>query len=165
MRVKFLLCFSVFSILWAHGTPGFAQYRPPYNYRLSDRLPRAPEPSEHLQYLSPRCSTMSEGIRTSAVRGVSNETAAALQKEYRRECADDDRQAQEKLYASQAEAKAARMAVVKRETLSREQAAAKQQMCDESKRIIFVKKKRADLTEGEQRDLQRFEQNYKERCF
>ena len=38
------------------------------------------------------------------------------------------------------------------------------QQCDESKRIIFVKEKRPDLTDGEKADLQRFEENAKARC-
>lgn len=39
-----------------------------------------------------------------------------------------------------------------------------QQQCDESKRILYNKKRRTDLTDGEKADLQRFEEAYRSRC-
>jgi hypothetical protein len=47
--------------------------------------------------------------------------------------------------------------------LTKQQQQIKEQQCGESKRIIFSKRKRNDLTAGEQQDLQRFIHNYKER--
>jgi hypothetical protein len=122
------------------------------------------EPQEHLQYLSAHCSTLSEGIRTSAARGVKSDVIADLQRNYQKECSEEDREARSRMSSDRSEAAVSKKSARLLAAQSQEQIKFQQQQCDESKRIIFVKKKRVDMTEGEKQDLQRFEQNYKERC-
>lgn len=107
---------------------------------------------------------MSEGIRTSTARGVKYDVIAELQKNFQAECAEDDREARSKLYTERDELAKSNRSAKQTAALSLEQSKLQQQQCDESKRIIFMKKKRTDLTDGEKQDLQRFEQNYKARC-
>ena len=126
--------------------------------------PKVGETPEHLQYLSPRCSTLSEGIRTGPARGVKYDVTASLQKEYQRECAEEDREARSRLDADRTDAANVKKSSAHFAGLTKQQQQIKEQQCDESKRIIFSKKKRTDLTAGEQHDLQRFIQSYKERC-
>jgi len=127
-------------------------------------IPKMGEAQEHLQYLSSRCSSLSEGIRTGPARGVKYEVTAELQRNYQRECAEDEREARAKLYALRNDAANAKKSSQQVAALDKQKTQAKQQQCDESKRIIFNKKKRTDLSEGEQQELQRFIQNFKERC-
>lgn len=47
---------------------------------------------------------------------------------------------------------------------NQEQAKIKQEQCQESRRIINMKKARTDLSDGDQQNLQRFIQNYKLKC-
>lgn len=139
-------------------------YGPIAERQQSTYTPRAPDPPEYLQFLSPKCSTLSEGIRTSGTRGVSQQVVSSLQKEYQRECADEDRDARKQLAAQLGEVAEAKRAAKQTVALNQEQMKIKQQQCEESKRIIYLKKKRTDLSDGEQQDLQRFIQNYKQRC-
>lgn len=136
------------------GTGAMAQTR--YG-RISD----APE---YLKYLSPRCSAMSDAIRTGPARGVRYDTTAELQRNYYVQCAEDDSEARNKMAAEHRDAQK-----VKRESVQAEQASVQrsqlaQQQCDESKRILYAKKRRTDLSDGEKSDLLRFEENYKNRC-
>ncbi len=40
----------------------------------------------------------------------------------------------------------------------------REQQCGESKRILYTKRARTDLTEGGKSELRRFEENYRSRC-
>lgn len=127
-------------------------------------IPKMGDAPEHLQYLSARCSSLSEGIRTGPARGVKHDVTSELRKTYQRECAEDEREAHAKLRARRDDAASAKKSSQQVAVLDQQRLKAKQQQCDESKRIIFNKKKRTDLTDGEQQELQRFIQNFKERC-
>ena len=139
-------------------------YGPIAERQQSTYTPRASDPPEYLQFLSPRCSTLSEGIRTSGTRGVSQQIVASLQKEYQRDCADEDRDARKQLAAQLGEVADAKKSAKQIVALNQDQMKLKQTQCEESKRIIYLKKKRTDLSDGEQQDLQRFILNYKQRC-
>lgn len=130
----------------------------------STYIPKMSEAQEHLQYLSSRCSSLSEGIRTGPARGVKYEVTAELQRNYQRECAEDEREARNKLNAQRSDAANAKKSSQQVAALDKQKTQARQQQCDESKRIIYNKKKRTDLSAGEQQELQRFMQNFKERC-
>jgi hypothetical protein len=127
-------------------------------------IPKMGEAPEHLQYLSSRCSTLSEGIRTGPARGVTHEVTAALHRDYQRDCAEDDREARNKVNTLRRDADSQKTSTKQMAVAAQQDSQVRQQQCDESKRIIFTKKKRTDLSEGEQRELQRFVQNFKERC-
>ncbi|HEY8907742.1 MAG TPA: hypothetical protein VIM63_17080 [Rhodoferax sp.] len=53
-------------------------------------IPKMGEAPEHLMYLSSRCSSLSEDIRTDPARGVKYDVTAGLQSEYQRECEQED---------------------------------------------------------------------------
>jgi hypothetical protein len=144
--------------------PGISVYGALPERQTNTYIPKMGEAQAHLQYLSSRCSSLSEGIRTGPARGVKYEVTAELQRNYQRECAEEEREARNKLNAQRNDAANAKKSNQQVAALGQQQMQAKQQQCDESKRIIFNKKKRTDLSEGEQQELQRFMQNFKERC-
>jgi hypothetical protein len=139
-------------------------YGPVVARQSSTYTPKMAEAPEHLKYLSPRCSSLSEGIRTGPARGVKYDVTAGLQSEYQRECAQEDSDARSRLNADRSDEANAKKSSQQFVALTKQQAQIKEQQCGESKRIIFSKRKRTDLTAGEQLDLQRFIQNYRERC-
>lgn len=144
--------------------PSISVYGPAPERQTNTYIPKMGEAQEHLPYLSSRCSSLSEGIRTGPARGVKHDVTAELQRNYQRECAEEEREARTKLNAQRNDAANAKKSNQQVAALGQQQMQAKQQQCDESKRIIFNKKKRTDLSEGEQQELQRFMQNFKERC-
>ena len=105
-----------------------------------------------------------EYLRTGPARGVRYETTAELQKNYQMQCADDESEARSKLAVERREAKKVQKDAVQAEQASQQRSQLAQQQCDESKRILYVKKRRTDLNEGEKAELLRFEENYKSRC-
>jgi hypothetical protein len=139
-------------------------YGPVAERQPTTYIPKMGEAPEHLPYLSPRCSSLSEGIRTGPARGVKYEVTASLQRDYQRECSEEDHDARARVNTEHTDAANAKKSSQHFAALTKEQALIKEQQCGESKRIIFSKKKRTDLTAGEQQELQRFIQNYKERC-
>ncbi len=127
-------------------------------------IPKVPDAPEHLKHLGPRCSSMSDAIRTGPARGLKSETITALHKEYRRECAEEESEAFRKLARERTDARSAKQAEKTAMAQEQQRSQLAQQQCDESKRILFTKKRRTDLTDGEKADLQRFEDNFKSRC-
>jgi hypothetical protein len=125
---------------------------------------RTSEAPEYLKYMSPKCSSMHDAIRTSGARGVRAETAAEARKNYQEECAADESQASSRLSKERGEKYQAKEEAKRAEERNQQQSAAKDQQCGESKRILMVKRARTDLTDGEKGDLKRFEDNYKARC-
>ena len=107
---------------------------------------------------------MNDAIRTGPARGVRYETTAELQKNYQMQCADDESEARSKLAVERREAKKVQKDALQAEQASQQRSQLAQQQCDESKRILYVKKRRTDLNEGEKAELLRFEENYKSRC-
>lgn len=130
----------------------------------SSYIPRVAEAPDHLKYLSPRCSSLNDGIRTSAARGIRSEVVAELQRNYQRDCSEDEQNARAQLSAERADNAAAKKSAQNIASMNQQMTQIEQQQCDESKRVIFVKKKRIDLTDGEKADLKRFEETAKARC-
>lgn len=127
-------------------------------------IPKAGPPPDYLQYMSPRCSAMNDAIRTSSVRGVSYQANAELQRNYQRDCADDENEARSRLYKERGDVRKAETEAKQSAQVAQQQSQMAQQQCDESKRIIASKKRRTDLNEGERNELQRFEANIRARC-
>ncbi len=144
--------------------PSISVYGPAPERQTNTYIPKMGEAQEYLQYLSSRCSSLSEGIRTGPARGVKHDVTAELQRNYQRECADDEREARNKVSNLRRDAAIQKKSSQQMAAVDQQKMQARQQQCDESKRIIFNKKKRTDLSEGEQQELQRFMQNFKERC-
>ncbi len=141
-------------------------YYPPLSPQVLSPSPiaRAGDAPEYLPYMSPRCSAMNDAIRTSATRGLNYQAAGELRRNYQRECADDEAEARNRFSQERGEARKAQFEAKQSTTQAHQQIQMAQQQCDESKRIIATKKKRTDLNEGEQGELQRFEANIRARC-
>lgn len=120
--------------------------------------------ADYVQYLSAHCGSMREGIRTGPARRVNPQNTAQLQREYQRDCAEEEAAAIRKVSERRSDARAQRNEAERAQTLNANRQVMMQQQCDESKRILFDKRKRTDLTEGEKADLLRFEENHKSRC-
>lgn len=127
-------------------------------------IPKAGLPPDHLQYMSPRCSAMNDAIRTSGVRGLSYQANAELQRNYQRECSEDESDARNRLYKERGDVRKAETEAKRSAQAAEQQSQMAQQQCDESKRIIASKKRRTDLNEGERNELLRFEANIRARC-
>lgn len=147
------------------SAPSGIYYAPPLAQPTAQTyVPKIGEAPEHQKYLSPQCSAMSDAIRTGPARGVRHETTAELQRNYQRQCGDEESEARSKLAAERRDAKNQQKEAQQAVQASQQRSQLAQQQCDESKRILYVKKRRTDLSEGEKADLQRFEENYKSRC-
>jgi hypothetical protein len=127
-------------------------------------IPKVAQAPEHIIYMSPRCASLHDAIRTAPVRGIKSAEQSDMYKEYSRDCGEEESKARRKLSEISSDkrneeisAERAKNQEVNRSKLSAE-------MCGELKRVIKNKKLRTDLTPGEQGDLARSEQNYKERC-
>jgi hypothetical protein len=125
------------------------------------KLEQAPDTIKHL---SPRCASLNDAIRTAPARGLKDDVISDLKREYREKCSDEESAAESKMSRERREAKQQRAEAEKAEQRNRERTAIQQQQCGESKRILFTKRARTDLTDGEKADLQRFEDNYRSRC-
>lgn len=123
---------------------------------------------EHHQYMSARCRSLDDGIRSAYSRGIKADVVAGMRNEYKRDCSEQERAAYSQLSSEhrartkerREEEKSARL----EEQVSREQEARFLQQCAESRRILQAKKARTDLTEGERNELRRFEDNFIARC-
>lgn len=147
------------------SSSGMTYYGPTASQGTSNTyVPKVSAAPDHLKYLSPHCSSMNDAIRTGPARGVKYETTSELQKNYQRECADDERDAYSQLSGERNETRSAKNETKQAAIAAVQRTQIAQQQCDESKRILFIKKRRTDLTDGEKLDLLRFEENFKSRC-
>ena len=113
------------------------------------------EVPEYESYMSGRCRTLQNVI-------------AGMQREYRRDCSDEESDAASRYYRERREARSQRRTEREREEQAQlaqeEQESRKALQCAESKRILAAKRARTDLTPGERNDLRRFETNVITRC-
>jgi len=119
---------------------------------------------QHLKYLSPRCASLNDALRTARARGLNSDTVSEMSRNYQVECGENDREARQAMYQESGDQSRAKYADKQVQAQARERTALQQQQCGESKRILVTKRQRTDLTEGEKAELKRFEDNYKERC-
>lgn len=151
--------------------PSTSATRPAY-YGPTEQAPRYESPPPratgeapaHSKYMSPRCASLHDSIRTAPVRGLASDTVTSMRKEYSRECAENEREAQAMLSQEAGEKNRQKREEKVAEKRAGEQASVRAQQCGESKRILVTKKARTDLTDGEKADLRRFEDNYLARC-
>lgn len=133
-------------------------YQPPY-------IPSVGKAPDYLQYLSNECAQLNDAIRTGPARGLKSGPMSDLHADYRKRCSDDESLARQQLRQAEWQEKEQRrdeQAAVKADK-SRMQVSAEQ--CYEMLRILHGKRQRtASMSDGERADLQRFEDNYKNRC-
>ena len=127
-----------------------------------------PEAPSHHQYMSARCRSLDDNIRSAYSRRIAADVVVGMRREYERDCSEQESDAYSQISSERRsrdkerreEEKSAQLT----EQASREQEARFAQQCAESRRILATKKARTDLTEGERNDLRRFEENFIARC-
>lgn len=145
--------------------PGIVYYGPtstPQAYVAP--IPGTGQAPSNLKYLSPRCASLNDAIRTAPARGLRYETINDMRQEYSRECAESEGDAHSKMSEDRRAQMQERNAARNSEKADRERASLREQQCGESKRILVSKRSRTDLNEGEKAELRRFEENYRSRC-
>ena len=125
--------------------------------------PSRPAPV-HLKYLNPRCASLNDAIRTAATRGLKYDTVNQMQREYSELCAENESEAYGQVLQERKDNKEKLAEAKSADKMAQERSQVHQQQCSESKRILFNKRARKDLTDGEKADLQRFEDNFRSRC-
>lgn len=146
--------------------PAPAQYSSPRYDNTPVRS--APETPDHHRYMSSRCRTLDDNIRGGYSRGIKADVLEGMRREYRRDCREEEQDAQSRLSDDRRtrdrqrrdDEKASQLAA----QASREQEERMAQQCAESRRILTNKRARTDLTEGEKNDLRRFEEAFLARC-
>jgi hypothetical protein len=145
--------------------PGMVYYAPlPEKPVAPTYIPKSGDAPDHLKYMDPRCASLNDAIRTARVRGLKGDVISDMRKEYNRECRESEMEASRKL--SQEKGDKRKAAESDRKVAEREASwtRAQQEMCGELKRVLRIKRARTDLSEGEQRDLQRSQEAYQHRC-
>jgi hypothetical protein len=149
----------------ACANQGMVYYGPqPDRNTQPSYIPKVGEAPEYLKYMSPKCSSMHDAIRTSAVRGVKYEVTAETSKNYQRECSEDEQQARSRYSQDRGDKQKVKQDIKREQELNVSNTKINEQQCGESKRILYAKRARTDLNDGEKNDLKRFEENYKARC-
>lgn len=125
-------------------------------------------PPPELRYMSPKCASMSEAIRTAAPEIRRLPSHQELRQRFNLECGQEQSEARRRLHQEQSKAREeearadyeARKRQLEQENAARTQTA----QCQEMFQALEARRKRPNLTEGEQRDLQMFEGRYRQRC-
>lgn len=141
-------------------------------YRSSERAPSRSVPSspapDHQQYMSERCRTLSDTLRTAYSRNIKADVQSGMRREFERDCREEESDAASRLHKEQREARQQRREEDRQQQMAQQASEAEEarrgQQCAESRRILHFKKARTDLTEGERSDLKRFEDAYLARC-
>ena len=127
-----------------------------------------PEAPSHHQYMSARCRSLDDNIRSAYSRRIAADVVAGMRREYERDCSEQESDAYSQISSERRsrdkEHRDEETSAQLTEQASREQEARFAQQCAESRRILATKKARTDLTEGERNDLRRFEENFIARC-
>ncbi len=127
-----------------------------------------PEAPAHHQYMSARCRSLDDNIRTAYSRRIAADVVAGMRREYQRDCRDQESEAYSQISSERRSREKERREEEKTaqltEQANREQEERFLQQCAESRRILNAKRARTDLTEGERNDLRRFEENFIARC-
>lgn len=146
--------------------PAPAQYSSPRYDNTPVRS--APETPDHHQYMSARCRALDDNIRAGYSRGIKAEVLEGMRREYRRDCREEEQDAQSRLSSERRtrdkERRDSEKATQQAAQATREQEERVAQQCAESRRILANKRARTDLTEGERNDLRRFEEAFLARC-
>ncbi|MDR7151566.1 hypothetical protein J2W49_003542 [Hydrogenophaga palleronii] len=154
----------------SNQTPGMVYYGPTEKPRhdSSRPPPKVDRAGEEIGYMSAKCATMQDGIRTGPARGLSRETLQEARNTFNRECGDERRKASREVWKDKREReKAAEREQELAQQRKQESSAAEERyrnQCAEMRISIRSRKQRANPTEGELRDLALFESRFKDRC-
>ncbi len=127
--------------------------------------PMVSKAATHLDYLSPLCAELNEGMRTGPARGLGPLALAELHNSYRERCREDDQAARKRFADEQAKKSDARNDELLAEKRERDLIKLTREQCEEMYRIAHNRRKKLDaLSPGERADFERFEANRKSRC-
>lgn len=147
------------------GESGMVYYGPaPTTPSYSPPMPRPSEAPGHLRYMSGRCASLHDAIRTGPSRGLKSDTLMTMQRDYQRDCSEEESEARAQFNREQRDQRQQRVAERQSQAKAAERTKQQEQECAEGKRILVTKQKRTDLTEGEKADLKRFEESFRARC-
>lgn len=140
---------------------------PPPAWRYEPPVRSVPEGPAYQRYMSARCRSLSDTLRGGS-SGIQPDAYAGMRREYLRDCRDEESDASSRYSREQSEARKQRQDQEQQLRVaaqtSREEATRHAEQCRESRRILTAKRARTDLTEGERKDLKRFEDAYETRC-
>ena len=123
---------------------------------------------DHQQYMSERCRTLNDTMRSAYSRGIKADVQEGMRREYNRDCREEESEASSRYDRERREARLQQRdedrQAQQAQQASQADEARRGQQCAESRRILNIKKARTDLTEGERSDLKRFEDAYLARC-
>ncbi|CAM3643843.1 hypothetical protein [Paracidovorax anthurii] len=123
---------------------------------------------EYEKYMGNRCRSLNDTIRSGHSRGLKHDVLSDLRREYERNCRDEESEAASRYGREQRDARQQRREAVQQAEMAaraeQESSARRAEQCAESRRILAVKRARTDLSEGEKKDLKRFEEAFASRC-
>lgn len=144
---------------------GIVYYGPATNQpRYEAPIPKIGRAPANLKYLNPRCASLNDAIRTAPARGLNYDTISQMNREYGQECSESESEASAQMSQEHRDQKQQLKEAKATASQEKERASLREQQCGESKRILYTKRARTDLTEGEKSELRRFEENYRSRC-
>jgi hypothetical protein len=117
-----------------------------------------------LKYMNPRCASLNDAIRTASARGLKYDTIAQMQREYSSMCSDDENEARARVSLDRSDQKRELKESAAQAKIEKERSDIHKQECGETKRFLYAKRAKIDMTDGEKSDLKRFEENYRSRC-
>ncbi|MEO5845577.1 MAG: hypothetical protein ABIQ33_12135 [Caldimonas sp.] len=147
-------------------SPSFAVIGPAREPRQSmSSTPMVSKAATHLDYLSPLCAELNEGMRNGPARGLGPRALAELHSSYRERCGEDDAVARKRFVEEQAKKRDAHNNELLAEKRERDLVKLTREQCDEMYRIAHNRRKKLEaLSPGERADFERFEANRKSRC-
>lgn len=83
------------------GVIGPTVSEPRYSGNMQHFIVPASKAAEHTSFLGSQCASLIEAIRTAPARGVKGTVVSELQAEYYKKCAEEDRQARQRLSEQQ----------------------------------------------------------------
>lgn len=162
---SFLACPQGMKTTSVSAGPTASEYR---QERSPSRTLSTAPAADHQQYMSERCRSLKDTLRTAYSRNIKADTQEGMRREFERDCREEESEASSRYYREQREARQQRRdedrQAQQAQQASQADEARHSQQCAESRRILTLKKARTDLSEGERSDLKRFEDAYMARC-
>jgi hypothetical protein len=129
---------------------------------------RPADPAPFVRYLSARCASLNDALRTAASRRIPYDKIYDMRRDYTGACQEEEAEARDQANQAMREKRQEQLlekrVVAAEARQEQDRSTTKVLQCAESKRILANKKARTDLTDGEKADLARFESNVQARC-